>query len=120
MRSVSRVSCQTWLRSVSVYHDLTSKAYEAGYLTNERSPDEFWKGETHRIIDRPGAVVRLCEELAAAGVSLAKSGVSGKLGYGIATLAFLLMMRAAVNPVIIIFGCGMLQWAIARGLIGLP
>ena len=33
------------------------------------APDEFWKGETHRIIDRPGAVVRLCEELAAAGVS---------------------------------------------------
>ena len=23
------------------------------------APDEFWKGETHRIIDRPGAVVRL-------------------------------------------------------------
>ncbi|MBI1764704.1 MAG: chromate transporter [Acidobacteria bacterium] len=58
--------------------------------------------------------------LAAAGVSLAKSGVSGSTGFGIATLAFLLMMRAAVNPVIIIFGCGMLQWAIARGLIGLP
>ncbi len=58
--------------------------------------------------------------LAAAGVSLAKSGVSGSAGFGIATLAFLLMMRAAVNPVIIIFGCGMLQWAIARGLIGLP
>lgn len=58
--------------------------------------------------------------LAAAGVSLAKSGLSGSVGFGIATLAFLLMMRAAVNPVIIIFGCGMLQWAIARGLIGLP
>ena len=58
--------------------------------------------------------------LAAAGVSLARSGVNGKLGYGIATLAFLLMMRAAVNPVIIIFGCGLLQWAVARGLIGLP
>ncbi len=58
--------------------------------------------------------------LAAAGVSLAKSGVSGPTGYGIATLAFLLMMRAKLNPVIIIFGCGMLQWAISRGLIGLP
>src|SRR5262245_24424839 len=58
--------------------------------------------------------------LAAAGVSLAKSGVSGGVGYGIATLAFLLMMRATLNPVIIIFGCGLLQWAIARGLIGLP
>lgn len=58
--------------------------------------------------------------LAAAGVSLAKSGVSGPVGFGIATIAFLMMMRAAVNPVIIIFGCGMLQWAIARGLIGLP
>ena len=58
--------------------------------------------------------------LAAAGVSMAKSGLSGPVGYGIATLAFLLMMRATINPVIIIFGCGMLQWAIARGLIGLP
>ena len=58
--------------------------------------------------------------LAAAGVSLAKSGLSGSVGFGIATVAFLMMMRAAVNPVIIIFGCGMLQWAIARGLIGLP
>lgn len=58
--------------------------------------------------------------LAAAGVSLAKSGLSGSVGFGIATIAFLMMMRAAVNPVIIIFGCGMLQWAIARGLIGLP
>jgi chromate transporter len=58
--------------------------------------------------------------LAAAGVSLAKSGVSGPVGYGIATLAFLLMMRAKLNPVIIIFGCGLLQWAIARGVIGLP
>jgi hypothetical protein len=58
--------------------------------------------------------------LAAAGVSLAKSGVSGPVGYGIATLAFLLMIRAKLNPVIIIFGCGLLQWAIARGLIGLP
>jgi chromate transporter len=58
--------------------------------------------------------------LAAAGVSMAKSGLSGPVGYGIATLAFLMMMRATINPVIIIFGCGMLQWAIARGLIGLP
>jgi hypothetical protein len=51
---------------------------------------------------------------------MAKSGLSGPVGYGIATLAFLMMMRATINPVIIIFGCGMLQWAIARGLIGLP
>jgi chromate transporter len=58
--------------------------------------------------------------LAAAGVSMAKSGLSGPVGYGIATLAFLMMMRATINPVIIIFGCGMLQWAIARGVIGLP
>lgn len=58
--------------------------------------------------------------LAAAGVSMAKSGLSGPVGYGIATLAFLLMMRATINPVTIIFGCGVLQWAIARGLIGLP
>ncbi len=55
--------------------------------------------------------------LAAAGVSLARSGLKGPVSYGMATLAFLLMMRARVNPVIIIFGCGVLQWAIARGLL---
>ncbi len=54
--------------------------------------------------------------LAAAGVSLAKSGLS-PTGFGIATLAFLLTMRATLHPVIIIFGCGLLQWAISRGLI---
>jgi hypothetical protein len=31
--------------------------------------DGFWRGETHRLCDRPGAVVRLFEELAAAAVS---------------------------------------------------
>lgn len=54
--------------------------------------------------------------LAAAGVSLAKSGLS-PTGFGIATLAFLLMLRATLHPVVIIFGCGLLQWAISRGLI---
>jgi hypothetical protein len=31
--------------------------------------DSYWRGETHRVCDRPGAVSRLLEELAAAGVS---------------------------------------------------
>jgi chromate transporter len=57
--------------------------------------------------------------LAAAGVSLAKSGVSGATGYGIATLACLLMLRAKLNPVVIIVGCGALQWAISRGLLSI-
>ncbi len=56
--------------------------------------------------------------LAAAGVTLAKSGLSGATGFGVATLACLLMLRAKLNPVVIIFGCGLLQWAISRGLIG--
>lgn len=56
--------------------------------------------------------------LAAAGVSLAKNGLSTPLSYGVATMAFLLMLRAKLNPVVIIFGCGLLQWAVARGLIG--
>jgi chromate transporter len=56
--------------------------------------------------------------LAAAGVSLAKSGLGSPLSYGVATLAFLLMLRARLNPVVIIFGCGLLQWAVSRGLIG--
>lgn len=56
--------------------------------------------------------------LAAAGVALAKSGLNTPLSYGVATLAFLLMLRAKINPVLIIFGCGLFQWAVARGLIG--
>jgi hypothetical protein len=31
--------------------------------------DGFWRGETHRLCDRPGAVVRLLEEVAAAGAT---------------------------------------------------
>jgi hypothetical protein len=31
--------------------------------------DGFWRGETHRLCDRPGAVIRLFDELAAAAVS---------------------------------------------------
>jgi hypothetical protein len=33
--------------------------------------DTFWRGETHRVCDRPGAVSRLLEELAGAGVTQA-------------------------------------------------
>jgi hypothetical protein len=33
--------------------------------------DSYWRGETHRLCDRPGSVARLLEELAAAGVSQA-------------------------------------------------
>ena len=33
--------------------------------------DSYWRGETHRLCDRPGACSRLLEELAAAGVSQA-------------------------------------------------
>lgn len=33
------------------------------------STDSYWRGETHRLCDRPGAVSRLLGELAAAGVS---------------------------------------------------
>jgi hypothetical protein len=35
------------------------------------SIESFWRGETHRVCDRPGAIARLLEELAAAGVSQA-------------------------------------------------
>jgi chromate transporter len=55
--------------------------------------------------------------LAAAGVTMASSGLSGATGFGIATLSCLLMLRAKLNPVVIIFGCGLLQWAISRGLL---
>jgi len=33
--------------------------------------DSYWRGETHRLCDRPGASARLLEELAAAGVTQA-------------------------------------------------
>jgi len=33
------------------------------------APDGFWRGETHRLCDRSGAVIRLFEELAAVAVS---------------------------------------------------
>jgi hypothetical protein len=32
-------------------------------------PDTYWRGETHRLADRPGGVARLLEELYGAGVS---------------------------------------------------
>jgi hypothetical protein len=32
------------------------------------APDSFWRGETHRLCDRPGSVARLLEEVAEAGV----------------------------------------------------
>jgi hypothetical protein len=31
------------------------------------APDSYWRGETHRACDRPGAIQRLLEEVAAAG-----------------------------------------------------
>jgi hypothetical protein len=31
------------------------------------APDSYWRGETHRVCDRPGALHRLLEEVAAAG-----------------------------------------------------
>ena len=33
------------------------------------APDSFWRGETHRLSDRPGAANRLLEEVAAAGAT---------------------------------------------------
>lgn len=31
------------------------------------APDSYWRGETHRLVDRPGCLARLLEEAAAAG-----------------------------------------------------
>ncbi len=31
------------------------------------TPDSYWRGETHRLVDRPGCLARLIEEAAAAG-----------------------------------------------------
>jgi chromate transporter len=54
--------------------------------------------------------------LAAAGVSLARSGLDSTLSFGVATTAFLLMLRARLNPVVIILACGVLQFAVAHYL----
>jgi len=54
--------------------------------------------------------------LAAAGVSLARSGLDSTLSFGVATTAFLLMLRARLNPVVIILGCGVLQFVVAHFL----
>lgn len=55
--------------------------------------------------------------LAAAGVSLAKSGLGSPESYAVATLACLLMLRAKLNPVLIILLCGVIQLGISRGLV---
>jgi chromate transport protein ChrA len=47
-------------------------------------------------------------------VSMARSGLSSTLSFGVATVAFLLMLRAKLNPVVIILGCGLLQFALSR------
>jgi chromate transporter len=54
--------------------------------------------------------------LAAAGVTLARSGLDSTLSFGVATTAFLLMLRAKLNPVVIILGCGLLQFVVAHYL----
>lgn len=63
--------------------------------------------------------------LAAAGVSLGRSTLDNTLSFGtipvsfgVATLAFLLMLRAKINPVFIIFGCGVLQLLAAKYMLG--
>lgn len=55
--------------------------------------------------------------IAAAGVSLARTGLHSTLSYGVAALAFLLLLRVRVNPVLIILGCGLLQLLIAHFLL---
>lgn len=55
--------------------------------------------------------------LTAAGVSLARSGLGSPESYGVATLACLLMLRARLNPVIIILLCGLIQLGLSRGMV---
>lgn len=50
----------TFHRGASIYHDLTSGAYEAGYLTNERG-DDWWRINTPLSIEKtfsPAAAAR--------------------------------------------------------------
>ncbi|NKF22018.1 DUF1329 domain-containing protein [Solimonas sp. C16B3] len=50
---------KTFHRGVSVYHDLTAKAYEAGYMVNERG-DDWWRINTPLTpaMFSPGAAAR--------------------------------------------------------------
>jgi chromate transporter len=54
--------------------------------------------------------------LIAAAVSMGRSGLHSTLSFGVATLAFLMMLRAKFNPLAIIFACGLLQFAVSRFL----
>ena len=76
-----------------------------------------FRANTHVQSFLGGVAPAVVGMLAAAGVSLARSGLSTPLSYGVATLAFLLMMRARLNPVLIIFGCGLLQFVLSSGLL---
>src|SRR5213078_597464 len=52
--------------------DVLAAALSLPGVTDSRlvqfAADAYWRGETHRLIDRPGSVGRLLEEAAAAGV----------------------------------------------------
>ncbi len=52
--------------------DLVSAALTPGFVADPHPvvfpPDSYWRGETHRLCDRPGAAGRLLTELDAAGV----------------------------------------------------
>ena len=52
--------------------DVLAAALSLPGVSDERlvrfAPDSYWRGETHRLTDRPGSVGRLLEEAAAAGV----------------------------------------------------
>jgi hypothetical protein len=55
--------------------DVVAGALTPAYLCDPAyvtfAPDSFWRGETHRLCDRPGASNRLLEEVAAAGATQA-------------------------------------------------
>jgi chromate transport protein ChrA len=51
--------------------------------------------------------------LAALGV-LVRSGLEATLSFGVAMLAFLLILRAKLHTIFVILGCGLLQLVIAH------
>ena len=64
-RSISPVSAAT-MRSMHLLGALAIPVATEPHLASF-SPEGVWRGETHRVCDRPGALARLLEEVALAG-----------------------------------------------------
>src|SRR6188768_4054187 len=68
--SPSRIARASWRRGLDAIagrRSSTSQVCDPHLMTF--APDSFWRGETHRLCDRPGSLERLLEEVAEAGAT---------------------------------------------------